>query len=105
MYYLKVEFALPEVYSFVHLCPGIDYNLGLSIFYSEHDYLRSIPFSIFIHLIAVTQFSSTANIIDYNYICFLFAIELKNFSSGNNVLFSWAGSSGMQWILGKNCEH
>lgn len=42
---------------------------------------------------------------NYNYICFIFALELNSFPRGNNVLFSWAGSSEMQQILGKNCEH
>lgn len=56
-------------------------------------------FSFFIHLIAVTQFSSSAKIIDYNYTCFIFAIELNNFPCDNNVLFTWAGSSEMQQIL------
>lgn len=92
MYYPKVEYAFTKIQNFVHVCPGIDHNLGLTIFYSEQDYLRRcVPFSVFIHLIAVTQFSSSAKIIDYNYICFIFAIELNSFPSGNNVLFSWSG--------------
>lgn len=64
-----------------------------------------IIFSVFIHSIAVTQFSSSAKIIDYNYIWFIFAIELNSFPCGNNVLFSWAGSSEIQQILGRNSEH
>lgn len=88
------------------MCPGIDHSLGLGILYSEHDYLRRcIPFSVFIHLTAVTQFSSSAKIIGYSDISFIFAIELNSFPSGNCVLISWAGSSETQEILGKNCEH
>lgn len=36
---------------------------------------------------------------NYNYMCFIFALELNSFPCGNNVLFSWAGSSEIQQIL------
>lgn len=95
-------------------CPSKDTKLCACVpryrsqFKSEYLLFRArrcVSFSVFIHLIAETQFSSSAKIRDYNYICFIFAIKLNSFPCGNNVLFSWAGSSEMQQILAKNCEH
>lgn len=85
------------------------HNLGFSILYSWHDYLRrSLSFSVFIHLTAVTQFSSSAKIIDYNYFSLILAIDpnsLPSDNNNNNAFFSWAGSSEIMQILGKHCQH
>ncbi|XP_049681916.1 mitochondrial 2-oxodicarboxylate carrier isoform X3 [Accipiter gentilis] len=102
MYYHKVEFALPKAIKVYACVPRCNHNLGLSIMDSWHDSLRrSIPFSVFIHLTAVTQFSSSAKRIECNYFSLIFARELNSLPSGdNNVFFSWAGSSEIMQILG-----